>query len=88
MNKLTEIVRSPHVQIALATGACIIIMAFASKRLLPEPIAYIPLAIPALFMTFYELISTKYKNEKISTTWYWIVAIFISTVLIIIYYMI
>ena len=87
MNKVKELFKSPHVQIALATGACIIIMAYASKRLLPEPIGYIPLAIPPFFMTLYEYFSNRYKDKKIATTWYWVVAILLSTALIILYYM-
>ena len=88
MNKLKEMFKSPHVQIALATGACIIIMAYASKRFLPEPIGYLPLAIPPFFMTIYEYVAKRYKNKRISTTWYWVAAIFISTALVILFYMI
>jgi predicted histidine transporter YuiF (NhaC family) len=88
MSKVKKMLKSPHIQIALATGSCIIIMAYASKRLLPEPIGYLPLAIPPFFMTIYEYVAQRYKNKRIVTTWYWITALFLSTALIILYYMI
>jgi len=88
VNKINELFKSPHVQIALATGTCIIIMAYVSKRVLPEPIGYLPLAIPPFFMTLYEYFSNRYKDKKITTTFYWVVAIFLSTALVILYYMI
>jgi hypothetical protein len=58
-------------------------MAYFSKKILPEPIGYIPLAIPPFIATLYEYVLTKYKDSKISTTWYWIVLIFFSTFLVI-----
>ena len=79
-------IKSPHVQISLATGVCIILLAYFSKRVLPEPIGYLPLAIPPFFMTIYESILQKYKGKKIATTWYWIAAIFISTFIVILAY--
>jgi hypothetical protein len=41
MTKLKELIKSPHIQIALATGVCIIVMAIESKRMLSEPIGYV-----------------------------------------------
>jgi predicted histidine transporter YuiF (NhaC family) len=84
MKKFAEIVSSPHVQLALSTGICIIILAYFSKRVLPKPIGYIPLAIPPFIATLSEYIIKKYEGSKISTTWYWIVLIFFSTLLVII----
>lgn len=83
MSKLKKIVKSPHIQIALATGFSIIIMAYVSKRILPEPMGSIPLAIPPLFMVLYEALIGRYKNSKICATWYWVLAILLSTALII-----
>jgi predicted histidine transporter YuiF (NhaC family) len=84
MTKLKELLRSPHIQIALATGASIIVMAYVSKRILPESIGYISLAIPPFLATLYESLLSKYKNSKLLKTWYWITAIFAATALIII----
>ncbi len=78
MRKLKELIKSPHIQISLATGVSIIIMAYVSKRLLSEPIGYLSLAIPPFIATIYEAILNKYKDSKICTTWYWIVAILLQ----------
>ena len=84
MSKFKEIIKSPHVQIALATGISIIVMAYFSKRILPKPIGYVPTAIPPFLMVVYEALLERYKKKKICTTWYWIVAIFSTTAVIII----
>ena len=36
ISKLKELIKSPHIHIALATGASIIILAYVSKRVLSE----------------------------------------------------
>ncbi len=87
MSKLVKILKSPHVQIALATGISIIIMAYFSKRVLPKPIGYLPTAIPPFLMVIYEALMGRHKNKKICTTWYWVVAIFFTTAIIIIIHM-
>lgn len=87
MTSLKKLIKSPHIQIALATGASIIILAFASKRLLAEPIGYLPLAIPPFIATIYEALVNKYKESKICTTWYWIVAIFAATAVVVLFNM-
>jgi hypothetical protein len=84
MKKIKELIKSPHIQIALATGISIIVIAYFSKRVLPEPIGYLPTAIPPFFMVIYEAVAAKYKDKKINKTWYWITAIFVSTALIIV----
>ena len=83
MTKIKELLQSPHIQIALATGISIIILAYFSKRVLPEPIGYVPLAIPPIFMTIHEVVLQRFKNSRITTTWYWIVAIFVATAIVI-----
>jgi hypothetical protein len=86
MTKLKDLFKSPHVQISLATGISIVVMAYFSKRILPKPIGYLPTAIPPFFMVVYESVREKYKNHRICTTWYWIVAIFLSMTIIILLY--
>ena len=88
MLKFKELTKSPHIHIALATAFSIIIMAYVSKKILPEPMGSIPLAIPPFLMLLYEALLGRYKNSRIITTWYWILAILISTALIIAIYMI
>jgi hypothetical protein len=86
MTKLKELIKSPHIQIALATGVSIIVMAFVSKRMLSEPIGYVALAIPPFLATIYEALLNRYKNARICTTWYWIAAILIGSALIILFH--
>ena len=86
--KPREYLKSPHIQIALATGVCIVVLAFVSKRILPAPIGYVPLAVPPFLMTVHELVLKRYKNARICTTWYWIVAIFVTTALVILFHVV
>jgi len=87
MTSFKETVKSPHIKIALVTGVSIIVMAYFSKRILPEPIGYLPLAIPPFIASIYEGFSSRYKGSKIFTTWYWIMAILIATAIVILSYM-
>jgi hypothetical protein len=84
MSRFKELVKSPHIHISLATGLSIIVLAYFSKRILPEPIGYLPLAMPPFIATIYESVLAKYKDSKICTTWYWVVAIVVATALVII----
>jgi hypothetical protein len=43
------------------------------------------LAIPPFIATLYEAVLKKYENSWFSKTWYWIVLIFISTFLVILF---
>ena len=86
MSKLRELIKSPEIQLSLATGITIIVMAYVSKRILQKPFGYLPLAIPPFVVVIYEAVASKFKNLKICTTWYWIVAIFVTTALVILYY--
>ncbi|MEJ2505758.1 MAG: hypothetical protein P8Y81_05790 [Ignavibacteriaceae bacterium] len=88
MKKLKEFIKSPHIQIALAAGVSIIVLAYFSKRILPEPIGYLPSAIPPFVAVVYEGVLAKHKNKKIATTWYWIAAIFIVTAVIIVFHLV
>jgi len=85
MPKFKEYMKSPHIQIALATGFSIILMAYVSKRILSEQIGYLPLAIPPFIATIYEAVLEKYKVSKVCATWIWIVAIFMATGLVILF---
>ena len=83
MNNLKQLLKSPHIQIALAIGFNIIILAYFSKRILPEPIGDIFLAIPPFIGTIFELLLGKYKGSRFCKTGYWVAAIFLSTVVVI-----
>ena len=84
MSKLKDLLKSPHIQIALATGVSIIVMAYFSKRILSKPIGYLPAAIPPFLAVVYECILSKYKKN--AKTWFWVAAILITTAVIIIAY--
>lgn len=86
MSKFKETLKSPHIHISLATGISIIVLAYFSKRVLSEPMGYLSLAIPPFFMTIWEALLSKNKYEKICKTWYWIAAILIATVLVIVWH--
>jgi len=45
---------SAHIVVALATGVSIVVMAYASKRLMTEPIRDLWLAIPPFILAVYE----------------------------------
>ncbi|MBZ0179281.1 MAG: hypothetical protein K8F36_08320 [Melioribacteraceae bacterium] len=83
MSKIKQFIKSPHIQIALATGICIIILAVFSKRILPKPIGYLPSAIPPFLMVIYEIVQIKLKEKNKLKIGYWITAIFLSTAIII-----
>lgn len=83
MLKIKEFFHSPHIQIALATGFSIIVLAMFSKKILPTPIGYLSLAIPPFIAAMFELLYEKYKDTKFLTPWFWITAVLISTAIII-----
>ena len=84
MSKLKELLKSPHIQISCATGVSIIALAYFSKRVLPRPIGYLPNALPPFLTAVYEAVLKRYKDRKICTAWYWVVAIFVTTALVIV----
>ena len=53
MSKVKKISINPQIQIALAAGMSIIVLAFFSKRVLPEPLSYLELALPPFVALFF-----------------------------------
>ncbi len=84
MSKIKEFFKNPHIQISLATGFSIIVLAYFSKRILPEPLSYLSLAAPPFVATLYESRIAKHKDKKFMKTWIWVVAILVATALVII----
>ena len=82
-HRLTETLKSGHIHISLATGISIIVMAYASSRILPEPMPYLYLAAPPFLMTIYEALVSKKKYERYTKTQYWVVGIFAATLFVI-----
>jgi hypothetical protein len=83
MPKFIEKIKSHHVQLALAVGTSIIAMAVASRWLLPKPIGYLSQAFPPFLAVVYESVCRKRPDSRLCTTWYWILAIGLTTVLVI-----
>ena len=67
MSKIKELFKSPHVQITMAAGFSIILMAYVSKRILPEPMDYLALALPPFIAVIFEGLLDRYKDSKICT---------------------
>jgi len=88
MSKLKELLKNPHIQIALVTGVCIIILAYFSKRILPEPMSNLLLAIPPFIATVFEMLLGKYQESRFLKIWYWVVAVFAATALVILLHVI
>jgi len=59
-------------------------LAYFSKKILTEPIGFLSVAIPPFIATVYESLSSKYNHLKIFKKGYWLLAILLSTLLIII----
>ena len=86
MSKVKAFFKSPHIQIALATGISIIALAYFSKYVLPRPIGYLALAAPPFIATIYEAVLQKHKDSKMCTARFWVVAIFAATALVIVFH--
>jgi len=84
MSGFKKISINPQIQIALAAGTSIIVLAYFSKRVLPEPLSYLELALPPFIALFFATPSTKKKKA----VWqgrplYGVLAILLATVLVI-----
>ena len=88
MSKIEKLLKSPHIQIALAAGTSILLIASFSKWVLEKSINPFLLTIPALIEVAYEYFLKKDKESKIVKTWYWVCGILFSTILIILIHMI
>ena len=83
MARIKELIKSPHIHISLVNGFSIIVLVYFSKRGLPEPIGCLPLALLLFITAIYESVLGKYKDSRICTTRYCILAILAATVLVI-----
>ena len=88
MSKLTKMLKTAHVQMALAAGVSILAIASFSAWVLPGPINPLLLAIPALIEAIYEGLLKKYKQAGFLKASYWVCAILLSTALIIILHLV
>ncbi|MBN2431883.1 MAG: hypothetical protein JXQ27_10420 [Acidobacteria bacterium] len=79
MSKIAEFFRSGHIQVALATGASIISLAYFSKRVLPDPMSYLALAGPPFLMVIYEALASNEKYAHLARSSTWVAAILLAT---------
>ena len=87
MAKFKELLKSPHIHLSIATGLSIIVLAYFSKNILPEPIGYLNLAIPPFMATITESLIGRYKDKIFLITWLGIAAVLIATILVIVFHM-
>ncbi len=88
MSKIKEWLKSSRAQMAFATGVSILMIACASRWLLPKPINPFLLAIPPLIEALYEGLLKKYKEARFLKACYWVSAILLSTALLIIFHLV
>jgi hypothetical protein len=83
MSKVKNFSINPQIQITLATGTSILVLAYFSKRVLPEPLSYLELAMPPFIATFFEATTQKKKAAWFGRPVVGILAILLATVLVI-----
>lgn len=88
MTEIKKMMKSSHIQIAIAAGLSILAIACFSAWVLPKPINPMLLAIPPLIEVIYEGLLSKYKDSKFLKTGYWVCAILLSTALLILLHLI
>jgi hypothetical protein len=71
------------IAMAIATGICIIALAWFSRRVFTEPISDLYLALPPFLMTFHEEVHRKARGAWYGGTVIWILAEFAATVAVI-----
>jgi hypothetical protein len=86
MSKLKAFFGNEHIEVAIATGMSIIVLAYFSKRVLPEPIPYLQLAFPPFLMTLFEAAMASKRSEN---AWFkkpvlWVAAIIAATIAVIV----
>ena len=86
MAQFKELIRSPHIHLAIATGFSIIVMAWFSKHVFTQPIGFLGTVIPPFLMTVYEIVRHSYPESRINVSWIWVVGIFVMTAGIIVWY--
>ena len=88
MSNIKKMLKTSHVQIALAAGISILAIAVFSAWVLPKPLDPILLTIPPLIEVVYEGLLKKYKGAGFLRTRYWIGTILLSTALLIVFHLI
>jgi hypothetical protein len=87
MSKINKYLKSSHVQIAIASGFSILLIASFSRWVLVNSINPFVLTIPPLIEVAYEGLLKKQRDAKYLKTWYWVCGILLSTTIIIVLHM-
>ena len=83
MRDLKEHLRSPHIQIAIATGISILAFAISSIWLPLRRFDPLVLTIPPLMEIVHGALYVKRRDAWYMRTWYWVGGILVSTALLI-----
>ncbi len=83
VEKVKEYLAHPIIQIALAAGASIIILAYFSKRVLPQPLSTLELALPPFVATLFEALAKTREGAWYTRPVFGVIAIALATVLVI-----
>lgn len=83
MEKTKEYLAHPIIQIALAAGASIIVLAYVSKHVLPEPLSTLELALPPFVATLFEAVAKTREGARYTRPIVGIIAVVFATVLVI-----
>lgn len=78
-----QLAAAPQVQIALALGASIIALAWVSKRVLDEPMRPLALGLTSFVVLVYEMVSVRYAERRWTRSRYWVAAVLLTTVVVI-----
>ena len=78
-----EFIAHPIIQTALVLGACTIILAYFSKRVLAEPLSNLELGLPALLGMLFQGMTSLRKTKIFYRPWIGMLIIAASTALII-----
>jgi hypothetical protein len=80
--------RSKHIQLALVAGICLVAVAYVSKRILPEPMDSLYIKLPALLVVLSETAISFKKKVWYTNVRFWIPAILVVNVSIIVIHLI
>jgi hypothetical protein len=83
--KVREFFAHPIIQMALAAGASILTLAYFSKRVLPEPLSNLELALPPFLATVFEGLAHRHRGAWYARPSMGIAVVVISTLLIIVF---
>jgi hypothetical protein len=88
VSKIRGFLESHHIQLALAAGTSIIALACVSRRVLPEPMHDLALAIPALVAVIGEGLIAKGEEFWFGRSSVWVGTILLATLLVIGWYLV